>query len=75
MSFIAFPGYNKHLVPPPVGNESKLIVNVSLNIDNIITIDESGGYFKTKITLIRRWINSQLTYINLKRNMEMKKRI
>ena len=67
-AFITFPGYNKHLVPPPVGNDSTLIMNLSMNIDNIITVDESGGYFKTRMTLVRKWINTQLTYKNLKRN-------
>ena len=44
-----------------------MIVNVSLNLDNIITIDENVRYFKTKMTLVRSWINSQLTYLNLKK--------
>ena len=67
-AFIAFPGYNKHLVPPPVGDDLTLVMNLSMNIDNIITVDESGGYFKTRMTLVRKWINTQLTYKNLKRN-------
>ena len=66
--FIAFPGYYKLLTPPPVGNDSKLMINVSLNIDDIITVDENNGFFKTKITMERKWINSRLTYLNLKRN-------
>ena len=68
-AFISFPGYNKHLVPPPVGNDSTLKMNISLTINDIISIDENGGYFKTKITLVRTWINTQLTYLNLKKNI------
>ena len=70
-AFIAFPGYNKYLVPPPLGNESTLTLNLSINIDEIITIDENNGYFKIKMTLARKWFNTQLTYQNLKRSMEM----
>ena len=65
-----FPGYNKLIVPPPLGNDSKLNINISINLDKIITIDENGGHFKTKITMLRKWINPQLSYLNLKRNIE-----
>ena len=44
-------------------------MNVSLIIDDIITIDENDGFFKTKITMERRWLNTQLTYQNLKRDV------
>ena len=72
-AFVTFSGYNKFLVPPPVGNESTLTMNVSINIDDIITIDENDGYFKIKMTLIRKWFNTQLTYQNLKRSMAKNK--
>ena len=68
--FVTFPGYNKFLVPPPLGNASHLVINVSVIIDDIIALDENAGYFKTKITLIRRWVNKQLIYQNLKRNAD-----
>ena len=72
-AFITFPGYNQFLVPPPVGDDSTLIMNVSINIDDIIAIDENLGDFKTKITIVRKWVNTQLTYQNLKRNWEKNK--
>ena len=72
-AFLTFSGYNKFLVPPPVGNESTLTMNVSINIDEIITIDENDGYFKIKMTLTRKWFNTQLTYQNLKRRMAKNK--
>ena len=68
-AFITFPGYKKWLAPPPLGNESTLVINVSIIIDDIIAIDENNGLFKTKITLIRNWLNPQLTYQNLKREI------
>ena len=43
-------------------------MNVSLYIDKIIDINENEGYFKTKMTFVRKWRNSQLIYQNLRRN-------
>ena len=67
MAFITFSGYNKFLVPPPLRNESKLVINISIHIDQIIRIDERNGYFKIKMTVIRSWYNSQLKFQNLKK--------
>ena len=66
--FITFKGYNKLLAPPPLGNETKLSIDLSIYIDKIIEINEVEGYFKTKITTVRKWLNSQLTYQNLKKD-------
>ena len=66
-SFRTFPGYKKHLVPSPKGNNSMLQVNLSIIIDEILEIDETRGFFKVKMTTIREWYNSQLTFQNLKR--------
>ena len=66
--FISFKGYNKFLPPPPSGDEPKLSINYSINIDKIIEINEVDGYFKTKMTTVRKWLNSQLTYQNLKKD-------
>ena len=67
-AFTSYSGYNKFLVPPPLGKDSTFFLNTSINIDEIIAINENDGYFKTKMTLKRDWINSQLTYQNLKRD-------
>ena len=64
---ITFKGYNKFLVPPPTPGEETLLLNISIIIDDIITIDENNGYFKVKITFIRGWYNPLLQYQNLKR--------
>ena len=64
---VTFAGYKKFLVPEPVGNENSLIMNISIIIDEIITIDEKNGYFLTKLALIRNWFNPQLKYKNLKK--------
>ena len=69
-AFVSFPGYNKFLVPPSVLPDTSLVTNISIHIDDIIAIEENKGYFKTKITLEMRWLNTQLTYLNLKRKVE-----
>ena len=66
--FTSYSGYNKFLTPPPLGNDSTFLLNISINIDEIIAIDETEGFFKIKMTLIRDWINTQLTYQNLRRD-------
>ena len=66
-SIQTFDGYNKFRVPHPIGNQTKLIMNISILIDKIINIDENNGYFKIKMTMIRTWYNPHLKFINLKR--------
>ena len=65
-----FSGYNKFLVPPPMGTDTTLIMNVTIYIEDIIKIDENDGYFEIKMTMVRNWYNSQLTYLNLKRTSD-----
>ena len=40
-SFITYSGYNKFLVPPPLGNDAKLKMNMSVNIEEI----QGAGHF------------------------------
>ena len=68
--FVTFKGYNKFLAPPGIGNGLNLSLNTSIYIHKIIEINEIDGYFKTKLTLTRKWKNPQLTYQNLKRDPE-----
>ena len=62
-----FEGYNKLLIPLPLESETSFILNISILISKIITIDELNGKFKVKMTLQRSWYNPQLRYLNLKR--------
>ena len=65
-SFKTFPGYKKHLVPPPLGNSSKLLVNVSIIINQILDIDEIEGIFRVAFDLHTVWVDKRLRYMNLK---------
>ena len=58
-------GYNKFLVPPAIGGKSKLEVNMSVTVVNILQIDVVGGFFRTRFVLERQWLDSQLSYRNL----------
>ena len=53
--FTTFKGYiNKLFAPPPLGNETKLSLKLSIHINKIIELNEVEGYFKTKFTQIRK---------------------
>ena len=67
-AFVTFNGYNKLFAPPSTENLTTLSIDFSIDIDEIIDINENEGFFTAKLTLIRKWRNSQLTYQNLKRN-------
>ena len=60
-------GYNKYLVPPPLGEDEKLMVNLSIKIEKI-TIDEESQVLQTKFTVNTVWFDSQVTYQNLKKH-------
>ena len=62
-----FDGYDMFRVPHPIGNQTKLILNLSIAIDKILNIDENHGYFKIKMRIVRTWFNPHLKFINLKR--------
>ena len=64
-------GYNKFLTPPPIDfNKDFLDVNMSLNIMDIIKIDQTKGIFYTTVSLKTVWHDSGLTYNNLKSESE-----
>ena len=58
-------GYNKLLVPPAIGGKSKLEVNMSVILVNILEIDIVGGLLRTRHVLDRQWLDPQLSYRNL----------
>ena len=59
-------GYNKFLVPPPVGDRTKVELNMSVEVINILKIDEVEGSFRTRLFLRRKWLDPQLSYMDLK---------
>ena len=67
-AFVTFTGYNKILVPVTNGNGTKLGLNISITIDDILEIDENVGNFKSKYTIFRSWYITHLTFKDLKRN-------
>ena len=64
--FVTSLGYNKHLVPP-TENGGKLKINLSIEIVEIIEINEMKNFFRVKFNLGRTWYDKRLTYHNLKK--------
>ena len=48
-----------------IGGKSKLDVNMSVSVVNILQIDVVGGFFRTRFFLERHWFDSRLSYRNL----------
>ena len=66
-------GYNKFLVPPPVGGQQKVELNMSVEVTKILKIDEVEGSFRTKLFLRRHWLDPRLSYRNLKKERRLNK--
>ena len=64
---IMFPtGYNPFITPPPEEGKDLLVVNISVIIEDIVSIDEVNEAFTTKLDIRREWFDRQLTFKNLK---------
>ena len=61
-------GYNKLLVPPPVPQRGMLAMNLSIELFEIIHINEIESTIQTKIQINKTWYDSQLTFQNLIKN-------
>ena len=61
-------GYNKFITPMHGGEQIPLRVNVSINILDIIEINEVKDVFKVKIDFTRGWFDNRLTFKNLKKH-------
>jgi hypothetical protein len=66
LALVTSAGYNRAHVPPPVGTDRKLNLNISITIEEIVEINEIDGYWRTKIEFARSWFDKKLTYQNLK---------
>ena len=60
-------GYNKLLVPR-CNNESKFIVNFTLIITKITSIDEINGDFSVKMDWRKEWNDFNVQFLNLQKN-------
>ena len=63
------PGYSKMLTPESPDGQKNLRVNISLDIADILEINELEETFVTKIVLERRWFDSDLKFKHLKREI------
>ena len=64
-------GYDKSLTPPPTDDDKVSIgVNMTLDIMDVINIDQVKGVFVTTVSVKTTWLDSGLTYNNLKTDAE-----
>ena len=56
-------GYDRFLTPPPAKPEDEsLVVNMTLEILNIVNIDQVKGIFYTTVSVQALWFDSGLSY-------------
>ena len=60
------PGYNNFLIPVTDKGRSSVRVNVSVDIEDILDIDELKEKFVIKFTFKRDWFDNRLVFLNLK---------
>jgi len=61
------PSYNRFLAPPsPAGEGTPLEINVSIDILAMSNFDPIQGNYETKFTLSLEWLDSRLSYNNLR---------
>ena len=60
--------YSAGISPPPEKYRNKSDVFVSVDIEDILELDEIGKVFQVKFILYLTWIDSRLTYQNLKKD-------
>ena len=60
--------YSKGISPPPKKNKNVNDIFLSVDIEDILKVDEIGKVFRIKFILYATWIDSRLTYQNLKKN-------
>ena len=58
-------------MPPAIGGKSKLEVNMSVILVNILDIDIVGGLLRTRHVLDRQWFDPQLSYRNLNKDYKV----
>ena len=60
--------YNKAMTPPPLENNTKVGVELSVILQAILNLDEIGGIMYIKYVLQSKWTDPGLTFHNLKRD-------
>ena len=60
--------YSVGISPPPQKYRNKSDIFVSIDIKDILELDEIGKVFQVKFILYLTWIDSRLTYQNLKKD-------
>ena len=65
--------YQKFIVPPPSvqnGND-RIDVKISMDIESIMEINEVEGIFQVQFCLLMKWVDSRLSFMNLKEDITL----
>ena len=54
-------------MPPPVGGQHRVELNISVEVKKILKINEVEGTFRTRFVIRRQWLDPRLSYRNLKK--------
>ena len=65
---VATSSYKKDMNPPPMAQEDKAKIIVSIELNEFLGIDEIAQSFHLSYELTSRWKDPRLTYHNLKKN-------
>ena len=68
--FTGLQDYNKFLVPPPLDDKDKLAVKYSINIADILEVNEVMRYIRIKVDVKSLWYDKHLTFQNLKEGVK-----
>ena len=60
--------YQKFIVPPPAlgSGDERIDVGISVDIESIMEINEVEGIFQVQFNLLMKWVDSRLSFLNLK---------
>ena len=70
-AFIQELGYDRFVAPPSLGNGTKPKLYLTLDIERITEINEKNGFFRCQLWLVRKWIDTRLSFQNLKRDSDL----
>ena len=58
--------YQNSKMAPPLERLGRTVIKLNVKIIEVLTIDEISSVFEVKFSLSSEWIDSRLTYLNLK---------
>ena len=70
-AFVQEIGYDRFVAPPSLGNGTKPKLHLTLDVERITEINEKNGFFRCQLWLGRKWIDTRLSFQNLKKESDL----